>query len=212
MYLVAAEIQYNIQKTQNTYTLKTIHNTKITNTITQNYKHNTQNAEHFSGKVGKYWRFGRICCLHLYNFSDIKMKAEGRSKISVLIYQTTRRHIPSKREIALWKNIFIMVFNVPCSIQTITPHLPQYGEERSKQAKVSLIQSNWNASGVHLTTKVVKWPERESDPSPLSNAQVNNTWGYMQIHSPLPPLHMDNFTIALATSRQVAQLFLRSWK
>jgi hypothetical protein len=33
--------QYNIQKTQNkTFTLKTIHNTKITNTITQNCKHN----------------------------------------------------------------------------------------------------------------------------------------------------------------------------
>jgi hypothetical protein len=36
-------IQYNTQKTQNnTYTLKRIHNTKITNTITQNYKHNAQ--------------------------------------------------------------------------------------------------------------------------------------------------------------------------
>jgi hypothetical protein len=45
MYPVAVvlqyTIQYNIQKTQNnTYTLKTIHNTKITNTITENYKHN----------------------------------------------------------------------------------------------------------------------------------------------------------------------------
>jgi hypothetical protein len=38
-------IQYNTQKTKkqnNTYTLKTIHNTIITNTITQNYKHNAQ--------------------------------------------------------------------------------------------------------------------------------------------------------------------------
>jgi hypothetical protein len=36
-------IQYNTQKTQNnTYTLKIIHNTKITNKITQNYKHNAQ--------------------------------------------------------------------------------------------------------------------------------------------------------------------------
>jgi hypothetical protein len=39
-------IQYNTQQTQktenNTYTLKTIHNAIITNTITQNYKHNAQ--------------------------------------------------------------------------------------------------------------------------------------------------------------------------
>jgi hypothetical protein len=36
-------IQYNTQKTQNkTYTLKTIHTTIITNTMTQNYKHNAQ--------------------------------------------------------------------------------------------------------------------------------------------------------------------------
>jgi hypothetical protein len=33
-------ILYNTQKTQNnTYTLKTIHNTKTTSKITQNYKH-----------------------------------------------------------------------------------------------------------------------------------------------------------------------------
>jgi hypothetical protein len=48
MYPVAVVLQYNkilynTQKTQNnTYTLKIIHNTKITNTITQNYKHNAQ--------------------------------------------------------------------------------------------------------------------------------------------------------------------------
>ena len=55
MYPVAVVLQYSIQynkiqytkkktqKTQNnTYTLKTIHNTIITNTITQNYKHNAQ--------------------------------------------------------------------------------------------------------------------------------------------------------------------------
>jgi hypothetical protein len=46
MYPVAVvlqyAIQYNTQKTQNnTYTLKTTHNTIITN-ITQNYKHNAQ--------------------------------------------------------------------------------------------------------------------------------------------------------------------------
>jgi hypothetical protein len=36
-------VQYNTQKTQNnTYTLKTIHNAIIKNTITQNYKHNAQ--------------------------------------------------------------------------------------------------------------------------------------------------------------------------
>jgi tartrate dehydratase alpha subunit/fumarate hydratase class I-like protein len=39
MYPVAVVLQYNTQKTQNnTYTLKTIHNAIITNTITQNYK------------------------------------------------------------------------------------------------------------------------------------------------------------------------------
>jgi hypothetical protein len=49
MYPVAAVLQYTMQyntihrKTQNnTYTLKTIHTTIITNTITQNYKHNAQ--------------------------------------------------------------------------------------------------------------------------------------------------------------------------
>jgi hypothetical protein len=50
MYPVAVilqyTIQYNTQKTQqtqnNTHTLKTIYNSKITNTITQNYKHNAQ--------------------------------------------------------------------------------------------------------------------------------------------------------------------------
>ena len=43
MYPVAVVLQYNTQKTQNnTYTLKTIHTTIITNTITQNYKHNAQ--------------------------------------------------------------------------------------------------------------------------------------------------------------------------
>jgi hypothetical protein len=54
MYPVAVVLQYTIQyntiqyntiqytqKTQdNTYTLETIHNTKITNTVTHNYKHN----------------------------------------------------------------------------------------------------------------------------------------------------------------------------
>jgi hypothetical protein len=43
MYPVAVVLQYNTQKTQNnTYTLKTIHNTIITNIVTQNYKHNAQ--------------------------------------------------------------------------------------------------------------------------------------------------------------------------
>jgi phosphoribosylformylglycinamidine (FGAM) synthase PurS component len=47
MYPVAVvlqyTIQYNTQKTQNnTYTLETIHNTKITNPITQNYKFSVQ--------------------------------------------------------------------------------------------------------------------------------------------------------------------------
>jgi hypothetical protein len=39
MYPVAVVLQYT-KKQNNTYTLKTIHDTKITNTITHNYKHN----------------------------------------------------------------------------------------------------------------------------------------------------------------------------
>ena len=52
MYSVAVVLQYTIQYNtihkkhkiiqNNTYTLKTIHNTIITNTITQNYKHISQ--------------------------------------------------------------------------------------------------------------------------------------------------------------------------
>jgi hypothetical protein len=45
MYPVAAILQYTIQyqKTQiNTYSLNTIHNTRIKKTITENYKHNAQ--------------------------------------------------------------------------------------------------------------------------------------------------------------------------
>jgi hypothetical protein len=49
--------QYNTQK--KTFTLKTIHSTKITNRITQNYKHNAQKQYDKSNNI------------HLYNYPNM---------------------------------------------------------------------------------------------------------------------------------------------
>jgi hypothetical protein len=55
-------IQYNTQN--NTYTLKTIHNAIITNTITQNYKHNA----HKKNRSIKQYDTRNI---HMYNYPNM---------------------------------------------------------------------------------------------------------------------------------------------
>jgi hypothetical protein len=57
-------IQYNAQKTQNnTYTLKTIHNTIITNTVTQNYKQCTKGNR----SIKQYDKRN----IHMYNYPNM---------------------------------------------------------------------------------------------------------------------------------------------
>jgi hypothetical protein len=83
------KILYNTQKTQNnTYTLKTIHNTKIKYTITQNYKHNARKITNIKFQRNT-WRFNL----------------------------TSRKEISICTIIPIWSinNLVITVHSTPCS-------------------------------------------------------------------------------------------------
>jgi hypothetical protein len=121
MYPVAVILQYNRQKTQNnTYTLKIIHNTKITNTITQNYKHNAQKETGVSSNMIKEIS---ICTIILIRSNIILIITVHSTHCSpaLLLHCTTLNDTSFTINFTLFHFTFHLVF-IPFNFSTTSLH------------------------------------------------------------------------------------------